>query len=268
MKDEIKLFVKFGSEKHMKRLLKGKMYFSNANRFREIEHENGAKGQGDAYEGILRLTNGKMIAKDTGDFRATVCEHIDTKIDFTYISHTPVFCITCITTNDYSVSNLGEKRILKIHDGIKNKIKSDFPKADTACVFFDCEQFLKKVETLGVCMHGRTHYFNFDMQGQEWEFVEYIGSTYGLESSRNKTILEGSIKGNVGNKKNWKITEQNLYRILFCKDKYFENEKEYRIILPKKQINESKEFSIKWGNQKKEIMPIDKFFEGIELKNK
>ena len=96
--------------------------------------------------------------------------------------------------------------------------------------------------------------------------MEYIGSNYGLESSRNKTILEGNIKDdNVGNQKNWKLTEQNLYRILFCKDKYFENEKEYRIILSKKQINEPREFSIKWGNLKKEIMPIDKFFTGIEL---
>lgn len=47
------LFVKFGERKYVKRLFDGKMYFSNAVKFRGIEKTNGLKGQGDAFEAIL-----------------------------------------------------------------------------------------------------------------------------------------------------------------------------------------------------------------------
>lgn len=262
MKDKIKFFVKFGNKKHMNRLLKGKMYFSNANRFREIEYERGEKGQGDAYEGILRLENGKLIIKNKEKSREILCENVNTKIDFAQTCNIPVFCITYITADDYSICTESDKKcILKIHDGIKNKIKSDFPKADTVCIFYQPEQFLSKLNSLGVYKNDRVHYFDLN----SYEFVEYIGSNYGAESNKNKIALSGSIKTEGESERQWKITEQNLYRILFCKDKFFENEKEYRIILPNKQIYKPKEFSIKWGNQKRAIMPLDVFFEGIEL---
>lgn len=48
-------FVKFGERKYVKRLFDGKMYFSNAVKFRGIEKTNGLKGQGDAFEAILQL---------------------------------------------------------------------------------------------------------------------------------------------------------------------------------------------------------------------
>ena len=50
MNDRIILFVKFGEEKYIKRLLNGQMYFSNAARFRQTEQKLGLKGQGDAGE--------------------------------------------------------------------------------------------------------------------------------------------------------------------------------------------------------------------------
>ena len=59
------LFVKFGERKYVKRLFNGKMYFSNAVKFRGIEKENGLKGQGDAFEAILQLKNGNAIMTET-----------------------------------------------------------------------------------------------------------------------------------------------------------------------------------------------------------
>lgn len=59
------LFVKFGERKYVKRLFNGKMYFSNAVKFRGIEKENRLKGQGDAFEAILQLKNGNAIMTET-----------------------------------------------------------------------------------------------------------------------------------------------------------------------------------------------------------
>ena len=61
MNDKIMLFVKFGEEKYVRRLFNGRIYFSNAVKFRGIEKENGLKGQGDAFEAILQLKNGYAI---------------------------------------------------------------------------------------------------------------------------------------------------------------------------------------------------------------
>ena len=64
MNDRIMLFVKFGEEKYVRRLFYGRIYFSNAVKFRGIEKENGLKGQGDAFEAILQLKNGYAIMTD------------------------------------------------------------------------------------------------------------------------------------------------------------------------------------------------------------
>ena len=59
------LFVKFGERKYIKRLFSGKMYFSNAVKFRGIERENGLKGQGDTFEAILQLKDGNATMTDS-----------------------------------------------------------------------------------------------------------------------------------------------------------------------------------------------------------
>ena len=62
MNDKIMLFVKFGEEKYIRRLFNGRIYFSNAVKFRRIEKKNGLKGQGDAFEAILQLKNGYVYS--------------------------------------------------------------------------------------------------------------------------------------------------------------------------------------------------------------
>ena len=39
--------------------------------------------------------------------------------------------------------------------------------------------------------------------------------------------------------------EEFAYRVLFCKDLFFEKEQEYRFILPTEQINEGTKYDVK-----------------------
>lgn len=95
--------------------------------------------------------------------------------------------------------------------------------------------------------------------------IEYIAQYPGVVSKHNRLLFSMLEEANNEEYKQLKITEQNMKRVLFCKDTYFAGEKEYRILLPQKRISEPKEYTIRWGKQPRQIYPIDEFFEGIEF---
>jgi len=143
MLNEIILFVKFGEEQYIKKLLNGTLHFSNANCFCRMERENGQKGQGDAFEAVfqLKIKAGYFIDNSTLKKRNYSEERIN--VVFPNVLNTPVFCITGIKRGDCTISESGEKRILKIDEEIKKTIKSHFPKADSAGVFFSTDRLYK-----------------------------------------------------------------------------------------------------------------------------
>lgn len=265
MNDKIMLFVKFGEEKYIRRLFNNRIYFSNAGKFRGIEKKNGLKGQGDAYEAIWQLKNSKvfLINERMGWMRYLPNCNFD--LQFEDVSKTPIFCITYITSDECSLSPMGNKRILRVNDDIKATIIKHFPKADTAGVFFQPQQFADSLAKLGLTFHDKVEYFDFSPNGCIEEMVEYMTKHAGTISKHNHLIASTYKETDDGKRSKFQITEQNMNRILFCKDCYFAGEKEYRVILPQKRISTPKEFTIRWGKQKRKMYPIDEFFNGIEL---
>lgn len=265
MNDRIMFFVKFGEETYVRRLFNGRMYFSNAVKFRGIEKENGLKGQGDAFEAILQLKNGYAIMTDpcTG----LSISHPDTTVSLGLADteHIPVFCITCIPANDCEIQENNGKQTITVSDALRNTISEHFPKADTAGVFFQPQRFIDSLAGLGVTCHDRVRYFDFSPKGIIKEMVEYIAQQPGTISKHNHPLFSMCMETNDGERNRLEITERNMKHILFCKDYYFAGENEYRIILPQKRIDAPKEYSIRWGKQKRKLYPIDEFFNGIEL---
>ena len=49
-----------------------------------------------------------------------------------------------------------------------------------------------------------------------------------------------------------------VYRSLFCKDVFFRQEQEYRIVLPEESISEGKHYPVKLGTGI-QMMPLDEF---------
>lgn len=265
MNDKIMLFVKFGEEKYIRRLFNGRIYFSNAVKFRGIEKKNGLKGQGDAFEAILQLKNGYAMMMDS--HRGLSIKHPNTTISlgFADTDNIPVFCVTCISADSCKIHEKNRKRVITVSGVLRDTIMAHFPKADTAGVFFQPQRFVDSFAGLGITLHDRVRYFNFSPKGVIKEMVEYIAQQPGTISKHNHQLFSMYMKPNEGDHHQYNITERNMKRILFCKDCYFAGEKEYRVILPQKRISTPKEFTIRWGKQKRKMYPIDEFFNGIEL---
>ena len=265
MNIRIKLFVKFGEYKHIKRLFRGKMYFSNAMKFRGIEKDNGLKGQGDAFEAILQFKNGHAFMADSKAGRFFSQLNTTVSMGFADVENIPVFCITGISEEDYTLKERHGKRILTVSNTIRDTIKAHFPKANTAGVFFQPKLFIDSFNGLGTAYHDEVKYFDFSPEGVIKEMIEYVAQYPGSISEKNQLLASIYMKTNEGEEQRLKITEQNMKRILFCKDCYFNGEKEYRILLPKKRIYTPKEYTIRWGKQLKKMYPVDEFFNGVEL---
>lgn len=265
MDDKIRIFVKFGKSQHIKRLLNGKMYFSNAAKFRETEKKNGLKGQGDAFEAILQLKNGNVTMTDYCSGLSFGHPNINMSLGFADTDNIPVFCITCISSEDCSIRETQGRRILIVNSTIRDTIKSHFPEADTAGVFFYPKRFIDSLSGLGIVTYDKVKYFNFSPKGVIKEMIEYISQCPGSVSKRNQCLASMVEEANNGEKKQFIVTEQNMKRILFCKDTYFAGERECRILLPQKRISDPKEYTIRWGGQLRQMYPIDEFFNGIKL---
>lgn len=265
MNHSIILFVKFGENKYVKRLFNGKMFFSNAVKFRGIEKEAGLKGQGDAFEAILQLKSccGIMMSLRTG--QPFIAPNITISLGLADTEKIPVFCITCISAEDCEIQEKNGKQILTVSSVIRDTVKKHFPKADTAGVFFQPQLFIDSLCGLGTTSHGKVTYYDFSPKGVIKELIEYVAQDPGVISKHNQLLASMYMEENNGKRSQFKITEQNMKRILFCKDSYFAREKEYRILLPQKRIAEPKEYTIRWGKQLKKLYSIDEFFNGIEL---
>ncbi len=241
------------------------MYFSNAMKFREIEKNNGLKGQGDAFEAILPFKNGNAFMKDPQTGQSFSRLNTTVSMSFADVANIPVFCITGISEEDYTLKESHGKRILIVSNTVRDTIKAHFPKADTAGVFFQPKLFIDSFNELGTVYHGEVEYFDFSPEGVIKEMIEYIAQYPRSISEKNQLLASIHMKTNEGEEQRLQITEQNMKRILFCKDCYFNGEKEYRLLLPKKRIYTPKEYTIRWGKQLKKMYPIDEFFNGVEL---
>lgn len=264
MDNKILLFVKFGKSKYINRLFNGKIYFSNAVKFREIEKVTGLKGQGDAFEAIMQLKNGH-VNTDLHREQSFSQPNTTVSLKFADTDKIPVFCLSCIASEDCEIKEKNGKQILTVGSEFRDTIKGHFPEADTAGVFFQPQLFSTSLIQLGVVAHERVEYFDFTPNGVIKEMIEYVTKNPGVISERNRILLSMRMKTDYEKPSELKITEKNMSRILFCKDKYFVGEKEYRIILSNKRICAPQDYSIRWGKQKMKMYDIDEFFGGIEL---
>ena len=174
MDDRIIFFVKFGESKYVKRLFSGKIFFSNAVKFRGIEKKNELKGQGDAFEAILQLKNGNAIMTDPQTGLSFSQSNITVSLGFADTDNIPIFCITCISAEDCTIREAKGKRFITISDTIRDTIKAHFPKADTAGVFFRPELFIRSLSELGMVSYDEVKYFDFSPKGVIKEMIEYV----------------------------------------------------------------------------------------------
>ena len=150
----------------------------------------------------------------------------------------PVFCLFACFKEDCTY--LGDdKYSIKFSENVVADIKKHFNKADTAAIVVNPVQFIDDVhKTFNYLSKAeQVHYFNVDGiitdNGQMVQDLEY--HKY-LTQDIPPVKVDGGIK--------YTFSGKYVYRSLFCKDKYFKNEQEYRILLPDKEIDTPKEFYV------------------------
>ncbi len=236
--NEIKFLLKFGKREHLERLQTGKMYFSNARSFRQIEENLLIKGQGDRMEGgsYISASNMTMVDRETDEpmftgIRGNMLLHYEPA------DLLPVFCIFCCFEKDCVLNDDGTLSI-KLPAEIKDSIISHFPNADTVAVIKNPHQFIEDVTaSIGYdCKSDLVNYFHltgFDGEHGKVNDLSYF-----------KYLMQDTPPVKMDGKTVYSFNAKYVYRALLCKDVFFANEQEYRFILPDINIVDGREFPV------------------------
>lgn len=251
--DEIKFFLKFGERAHLQSLQRGNLFFSNAVTFRSYEEDLFIRGQGDRLEGSSMITahNVTMIDNASGEVAFTGIK-ANMFVHYEPANLLPVFCIFSCFEKDCVQSADGEI-VIRLSDEIKENIITHFPKADTVAIIKNPYQFIKDVcATIGHdCKSDLVHYYHllgFDSEygtANDLSYFKYLTQDVPPHKENGKTVRSFNAK--------------YVYRSLLCKDVFFQNEQEYRFILPEITIVEAKEFPVKL-TEKIELQDLEHFF--------
>ncbi|MDD3041069.1 hypothetical protein [Bacteroides sp.] len=246
-------FIKFGESEFMNTLANGDFFFSHAKRFAEIEENEFIKGQGDLFEGKAELaaTSARVYSLDDDSLIANIKLTAFT-LSAEYVPYKPVYCLSVFDVAD-CVEYIDEKNYKLIFSTeLVTSIKSHFPKADTAVVFTDPRKLIESLLSgaKSDIQHGYVNYFNMHPVDLEW--VKFVHDNKGEK-------VDGGIR--------YTMLVENSYKLLFCKDLFFKEEKEYRFVYSNDSIRKPEVRRFEIGGQAT-IKTMDELFNsGLNVVN-
>ena len=255
---KIKYLLKFGQKEHMEAFSDGSLYCSNAQTFWGIEDDLKIKGQGDKLEASSRFFGQKMTVYDYDDM-SLVAEvpNCSGLVRYEPAERIPVFCLfavyedDCITECDNGIN-------IKLSDKVQKTIREHFPKADTVAIIDNPDCFLSDVEnSIGrEIKHGVVQYFYIDeglltddgKRAMDMQYMKYLVQDVPPVVENGKTT--------------YRFLAKHVYRSLLCKDVFFRDEQEYRIILLNDQIIQGTSYPVRYSH-KIRVMDLDSFFDAM-----
>ncbi|MGI6688242.1 MAG: hypothetical protein ACOX6Y_07825 [Christensenellales bacterium] len=243
VKDRIFMLLKFGEDMYMNYLHeKGEICMRPVRYYRELERKSNIRGQGDMYDSILPLGEGRFtfIPEDGGPILQGTAS--DSYIGL--YNDNFIYCMTAITSKNLYGGMLDKENgvlidaIFKFTQEEKKAIRAHFPNADSVVFFHNTPEFLR----------------DFDNKMQQ----KRIGLSKNMVSYQHLKPL--TIE-------NIKRFHHNPMSFVFTKDLYFECEQEFRVMLDKKASNIQEKYIIQIGDQQhySHKVSIDEFFD-TELK--
>ncbi len=254
--NRIRFFLKFGQREHLESFVKGNLYCSNAQTFRGIEDNLKIKGQGDKLEAGTRLFAQKVSIQALDAEKAISLNGFSSiSLHFESIEKIPIFCMFAVFDSDCE-NRADGTTIIRLSEETKTCIHSHFPKADSVAIITNPDGFLTDVSSsIGQRIeHSLVQYFRLD-SGYKSE----TGRT-SMDGNYIKYIMQGKPPEIDGNKRIYLFDEECIHRALFCKDVFFSDEQEYRIILPDDEIINGKSYPVKL-NEFISIVPLEQFFD-------
>jgi len=252
---KIKYLLKFGKKVHIESFANGNLYFSNAKKYWEIEDETKQRGQGDLLEGSFKIyaQSAELTDYYNQNFSIEMGRCV-TILRHETASFMPILCLFAVFENNCEYNLNSEHKILLSEKTI-NTIKTHFPDADSVAIIHDPKQFINDIKTSLNCdiQSGLVNYFNID------EGYILKNGQRALDLRLFKYITQDTPPEEKNEGKQYTLIAPFEYRVLFCKDVFFKEQQEYRIVLKDKKINESSIFNVQF-NQEIQVKSIDEFF--------
>lgn len=252
---KIRFLLKFGERTHVEEFASGSLFCSDAITLWGIEEKLKIRGQGDILEAGSRVFTQKMTMIEHGTSKATVFSgKANALVHFEPAEHIPVFCMFTVFDHDCNISKNGELSIA-LSNKVKATIRSHFPNADAVAIIHNPEEYLEDVEkTIGHSVkHGEIQYFNID-KGYEAN----NGKDNAIDMDYMMYLVQDVPPVIENGKKTYSFVADYAYRVLFCKDVFFTDEQEYRIVLPDEKIFGSAKYPVNI-RQKIDIVSIEEF---------
>lgn len=241
----VKYFLKFGEAEHLQEFVSGNLYCSNANIFHGIETNEKIKGQGDNLEASSKIvTHGITVMDQNTQKVITHSNNATGLVRYGPALKMPVFCLFSVFSDDCIETDAGHT--FKLQEETKKVIIQHFPKADSVVLIPNPDRFLSDIsDSINFQIHhGLVHYFNIDRPVQDMEYLNYL--------------TQDSPPIKIGNTKTYQFYYQYAYRSLFCKDVFFADEQEYRIVLPTEQITKGTAYPVNFST-KYEVQDLQAF---------
>lgn len=228
----IRFFLKFGKKEHMESLVEGNLYCSNAQTFWGIEDNLKIRGQGDGLEAST-VVHGQTMFVSAPKTNKVLTEINQAKciarID--PAKTIPVFCLFTVFEEERETDDCGNIRISLSQD-TKNMIKEHFPNADSVVIIDNPQKFIEDVKnSIGHVIKGDlVHYYYID------EGIQKENGNIAMDLRYIMYLTQDEQPLNVNGNEIYSLSEEFAYRVLFCKDVFFEEEREFRFVLPEDHI--------------------------------
>lgn len=232
----LRYLLKVGKKEHIDQFASGNLYCNCAKTFWDIEN-NKVKGQGDALEAGTYVYAERVVFRPydksgnlTDDY-FILNQPTTLKIRFGDAVNMPIFCMTAVLEDDCRIQKNNTLAIC-LSNKKKETLREHFPDADTVAIISDPQVFLNDVKiSIGTRMEsGFIKYYNLaegspldnDRIANDLEYMNYVTQDISTWSSEEKRHAF--------------LKAEYVYRTLFCKDYFFKDEQEYRIVLPDERI--------------------------------
>lgn len=230
------MLIKYGAEDHLKGLMeKGGMYFNPCEYFRKLEESQKKKGIGDGNDGGVSAAfyDIQMISPD-GERHEIKDGNMSLIVE--PAKRTPVFCLR--RTNTKYISS-----------EYREKLRSQFPEHTHALIIRDEKGFLENVRyNMRNQAFAHTVFYENQLSTEFYQFMQHGFSNilfYERNCSKRKYYMEIKLRYTGDDKlRDLFINDSNFYRTMFRKDCFFEDQREFRIVLPYKQIDEGRTYQI------------------------
>lgn len=253
--DNIVYFLKFGQRSHVEHFAQQNVYCSNAITLRGIEAKLFIKGQGDRLEGGSSLFAQKyaMLTHDTNELMM-VGQNARMIVHYEPANKIPVFCLFSVFSKDCYVDEAGN-HCIKLSNELKDTIRTHFPKADAVAIVKQPERLIDEIKrSIGFNIKTElVHYFNIEngydsersaLPAMDLEYFKYLS-----QDTSPQKIDGGEV---------YSFNADYVFRALFCKDVFFRQEQEYRILLPDIQIEDGQSFPVAFS-ENIEVQQLDDF---------